>query len=302
MRETPFRQDGSAARHDAGHPPGGHRNVAQQHAGVDGEIVDALLGLLDERVAVDLPGEVLRPTADFLERLVDRHGANRHRRVAQNPLARLVDVLAGRQVHDRIGAPQRRPAQLVDLFVDRRADGRVADVRVDLHREVAADDHRLELGVIHVGRNDGASARHFGPHELGIESFADRDELHLGRDDAAARVVQLGHRPAAAQRAGGSRRQRRRHRRRSGRDDVQRPGLARDIAARLDPGLPQEWKPVANIVALRTARIVDAERRLAAAERDLAHRHPQVTGSDVHLSGVWKRGREVRPAGAAEAD
>ncbi len=44
---------------------------------MDGEIVDALLGLLDERVAVDLPGQVLGDAADLLQRLVDRDGADR---------------------------------------------------------------------------------------------------------------------------------------------------------------------------------------------------------------------------------
>ena len=96
-------------------------HVAEQHAGVDGEVVHALLGLLDERVAVDLPGQVLGPAADLLERLVDRHRADRHRRVAEDPLARLVDVLAGREVHHRVGAPERRPAQLLDFLLDRRA-------------------------------------------------------------------------------------------------------------------------------------------------------------------------------------
>ena len=186
MREAPLRHDRAAARDDAGQAARGHRDVAQQHAGVDGEVVDALLGLLDERVAVDLPGQVLGPAADLLERLVDRHRADRHGGVADDPLARLVDVAAGRQVHDRVGAPQRRPAQLVDFLVDRRGDGRVADVGVDLHREVAADDHRLELGVIDVGRDDRAAARDFRSHELGVEALADRDELHLRRDDARA--------------------------------------------------------------------------------------------------------------------
>ena len=168
-------------------------HVAQQHAGVDGEVVDALLALLDERVAVDLPRQILGPAADLLERLIDRHGADRHRGVADDPLARLVNVPAGRQVHHRVGAPQRGPAQLLDLFLDRRRDGRVADVRVDLHQEVAADDHRLELEVVDVGRDDGAAAGDLVADELRRQPFADRDELHLGRDLALARVVQLGH-------------------------------------------------------------------------------------------------------------
>ena len=59
MRQTPLRDDRAAARDDPGHAPGGERDVAEQHAGMHREVVHALLGLLDERVAVDLPGQVL---------------------------------------------------------------------------------------------------------------------------------------------------------------------------------------------------------------------------------------------------
>ena len=167
VRQTPLRQDRSAARDDTREPARGHRHVAQQHAGVHGEVVDALLALLDERVAIDLPGQVLGPSADLLERLIDRHGADWHGRVPDDPFARLVDVLARREVHHRVGAPERGPLELLDLVLDRRANGGVADVRVDLHQKVAADDHRLELQVIDVGWDDGAAARHLRANELG---------------------------------------------------------------------------------------------------------------------------------------
>ena len=101
-----------------------------------------------------------------------------------------------------VSAPhKRRPAQLVDFLVDRGGDGGVADVRVDLHQEVAADDHRLELEVVDVGGDDRAAARDLVADELGRQSLADRDELHLRRDLALARVVQLRH---AGVRRGGS--------------------------------------------------------------------------------------------------
>ena len=50
--------------------------------GVDGEVVHALLGLLDQGVAEDLPGEVFGLAVDLFQRLVDRHRADRHRAVA----------------------------------------------------------------------------------------------------------------------------------------------------------------------------------------------------------------------------
>ena len=58
---------------------GRQRDVAKQHAGVHGEVVHPLLRLLDQGVAIDLPGQVLRHAADFLQRLVDRHRPDRDR-------------------------------------------------------------------------------------------------------------------------------------------------------------------------------------------------------------------------------
>jgi hypothetical protein len=78
MRETPLRHDRAAPRHDAGDSARGHGNVAKEHAGVHREVVDTLLALLDERLAVDLPGQIFRTTANLLERLIDGHRADRH--------------------------------------------------------------------------------------------------------------------------------------------------------------------------------------------------------------------------------
>ena len=49
---------------------GGHRHVAKQYAGVDGEVVDALLGLFDQRVAEDFPGQLFRLAVYLLQRLI----------------------------------------------------------------------------------------------------------------------------------------------------------------------------------------------------------------------------------------
>ncbi len=171
MREAPLGHDRAAARDDAGHALGRQRHVAQQHAGVDREVIDALLGLLDQRVAEDFPGQVFGLAVDLFQRLVDRHRADRHRRIADDPFARFVDVLAGRQIHHRVAAPADRPGHLVDFLADRRRHRRVADVGVDLHQEVAADDHRLDFRVVDVGRDDGAAARHFLAHEFGRDRF-----------------------------------------------------------------------------------------------------------------------------------
>src|SRR6478672_8562299 len=159
--------------------------IEQFEQGVDYiNVVDALLELLDEGVAVDLPGEVLALAVDLLERLVDRHRPDRDRAVADDPLARRVDVATGRQVHDRVGAPAGRPRHLLDLLLDRGGDGGVADVGVDLDQEAAADRHRLGLGVVDVGRDHRAAAGDLVTDVLRRHALAEGDELHLRRDPA----------------------------------------------------------------------------------------------------------------------
>src|SRR5690606_28837620 len=167
-------------------------------------------------------------------------------------------------------------------------DGGVPDVGVDLHLERPADDHRLELGVVDVGRDDGPPARHLGADELGIHPLPQGDELHLRGDLAAAGVVHLRDRPRPAQRAAGQ-----------GEGELDRAaagdGLvaAGDLlhaAAGADPTLPQRWQPLVHVDPQRSAGVVDAQRRLTPAEGDLAHRHTDaVAALDIDPT----RGREV---------
>ena len=58
MGKAPLRHDRSAPRHDAGDAVGCERYIPKKHTGVDRKIIDALLGLLDERLGVNLPGEL----------------------------------------------------------------------------------------------------------------------------------------------------------------------------------------------------------------------------------------------------
>ena len=110
MRHAPFREDGSPARDDSRQPVRGEGNEPEKYPGVHREVVDALLALLDQGVAVDLPREILGNPVDLLERLVNRHGSDGHRRVAKNPLAGLVDVFPRGEIHDGIRAPEGGPA------------------------------------------------------------------------------------------------------------------------------------------------------------------------------------------------
>ena len=94
VRQAPFRHDRAAARDDAGDPRRGQRDIGEPDAGMDREVIDPLLGLLDQGVAEQFPGQLLGFAADFFERLVDRHSADRHRRIADDPFADRVDVAA----------------------------------------------------------------------------------------------------------------------------------------------------------------------------------------------------------------
>ena len=134
-----------------------------------------------------------------------------------------MNVLAGGKIHHGIPAPADAPDHLFHLLVDGGGDGGVAQVAVDLHQEIPADDHRLQFRVIDVGWNDGPPARHLVAHEFGgdplrdgrAEGFPrvlpgqllghpvgagllqplvlpDGDEFHLRRDDALPGIVHLG--------------------------------------------------------------------------------------------------------------
>ncbi len=155
---------------------------------MDGEVIDALLGLLDEGVAEEFPGEVFGFAVHFFERLINGHGADGHGAVAQDPFTGGVDVLAGGEVHDGVGSPLGGPAHFFDFFLDAGGDGAVADVGVDFDEEIPADDHRLEFGVIDVRGDDSAAGGDFTADELGGDFV--RDALGEALEDAG-RVVGL---------------------------------------------------------------------------------------------------------------
>ena len=90
--KAPARHDRAAARHDACGAVGGQRHMRVANARMDGEIIDALLCLFNQRVLEHLPIKLQGIAADFLQRLIDRHGADRHGRIAHDPVADVVNV------------------------------------------------------------------------------------------------------------------------------------------------------------------------------------------------------------------
>ena len=143
MGQHPFRHDRPAATDDAANAVHGEVNISKAHTGMDGEIVDPLLALLDQRVAVDLPCQVFGHAIDLFERLIDRHRPDRHGGITDDPFAGIVNVAACGEVHNIVRAPARRPDHFVNFFLNAGGDGGVADIGVDLDEEVAANDLRL---------------------------------------------------------------------------------------------------------------------------------------------------------------
>src|SRR5207302_7202989 len=107
------------------------------------------------------------------DRLVDGHGPDGDRRSVDDRLADRVDVAPGGEVHDRVGAVVDRVVQLLELLVDIRLDGGVADVGVDLHARQLADRHGIEPPgeVVYVGGNDQPPAGHLVAHQLDGKRF-----------------------------------------------------------------------------------------------------------------------------------
>jgi hypothetical protein len=75
----PLRHDGAAAADDAGDAVAHQRQKFAQHAGVDGHVIDALLGLLFDHFEHHRWRSGLR-AAHARDRLVNRHGADGHGR------------------------------------------------------------------------------------------------------------------------------------------------------------------------------------------------------------------------------
>ncbi len=174
MGEAPFGENRAPARNDARDALGGERNMRKPDAGVDGEIIHALLALLDQRVAIDFPGELLGDTADLFQGLVYWNRADRHRRIPDDPFTNGVNVPAGRQIHHRVRAPANRPDELFDLFGGARCDDGIADIRIDLGKKIPADDHRFGFGMIDVRRYDCPAARHLVANEFVGDVLRDR--------------------------------------------------------------------------------------------------------------------------------
>ena len=151
------------------------RQKLAQHAGVDGHVVHALLGLLLDDFEHQLGGEILG-ALDAREGLVDGHGADGHGRGFDDGLANRGNIAAGGEVHHGVGAVVHGAVQLFEFLGDFGGDRGVADIGVDLAAEGDADAHGLERAMIDVGGNDGAAAGHLAANQFRLELFAPGDD------------------------------------------------------------------------------------------------------------------------------
>ncbi len=164
---------------------------------MDGHVVHALPRLVLDHLQQVLGRHLLHALA-FADGLVDGDGAHRHGAGADDRLADGVDVAAGAEVHDRVGAEVDGQVQLLQLPFDVRRNGGVADVGVDLDAGGLADADGLQPRVVDVGRDDHAARRDLLSHGLRLQPLALRDGAHLRRDGAPPGVVHLGVRIAVS--------------------------------------------------------------------------------------------------------
>src|SRR5699024_10120526 len=109
VRLAPLRNDTPPAADHTAQTVVGILDILQPDAAVDGEVIDALFALLYQRVAEQLPRQLLGPALYLFHGLVHGHRSHRHGTVADYPFARLVNVVARGEVHQRIAAPFAAP-------------------------------------------------------------------------------------------------------------------------------------------------------------------------------------------------
>src|SRR5580700_150431 len=182
----------ATAADDAGNALTHQRHMFAQDTGMNGHVVDALLGLLFDDFEHQVESKVFG-AAHAGNRFIDRDGADWDWRSVDDGFADGGNVAAGAQVHDGVGSVVDGVMQFLQLFVDVGTCGGIADVRVDLTAGGDADGHGLEIPVMDVGRDDAATARDLAANQLRLELFALGNVLHLLGDDAVAGKVHLRH-------------------------------------------------------------------------------------------------------------
>ncbi len=191
----PFGDQRSTAADDTGHAIDGQVQVFQFDTAVNRHVVNALLGLVLDHVQEVLSVHVFDISAELFQHLVDRHGSDWNGALVDDLTADVVNVFAGRQIHDRVGTEVDRGVELFKFFANVAGHGAVADVRVDFALGSDADRHRFQSTsrVDFVGWDHHAARGDFIANQLDRQVFAFGDVFHFGGDFARAGRQQLGH-------------------------------------------------------------------------------------------------------------
>lgn len=189
--EHPFGQQCTAFADDAADSAGGEFDVFAERAGVDGEEVDSLAGLLFDDVENGVIVDVFDVAID--DDFVDGDGAEHDGAFGEEAAPDFVEVRAGAEVHDGIGAEVDGQFHLGDFLVEGGADVGGADVGVDFDGDGAADGGGDEVvgEMDAVCRNDEAAGGEFTPDHFGIEVFALRDASDGVADEAGTGDFEL---------------------------------------------------------------------------------------------------------------
>jgi hypothetical protein len=197
----PLGQNATSTAHDAGEAALHLGQVLDQKAGVNRLVIDPLLAVLLDDVQEVVFRKPLDRTVHALEGLIYRHRADRHRRSLDDRRTHLIEVDAARgEVHHGVGAVLDGQMQLLQFFVDVAGIGRSADVGVHLALAGDADRHRLEVGMVDVGRDDHPAPRHLLHHQRFGQVFTPCHMGHLLGHNPPAGEVELGDVGSAANR------------------------------------------------------------------------------------------------------
>ena len=93
--QAPFAHNTTATTNNTAQTAIGQMNIVATDAGVDSEVVNTLLALLNQCVAINLPRQIFYFSINLLQCLINRHCAYWYRTVTQYPFAGFVDIVSG---------------------------------------------------------------------------------------------------------------------------------------------------------------------------------------------------------------
>ena len=164
--QHPLGQDAAATADDPGDTALHLGQVLDQQSSVDGLVINALLAVLLNDVEEIVLRQLFDGAVDTLQGLIHRDGADRHRRRIDDRGADFIKVDAtGGEIHHGVSAVLDRQLELFHFLSGIRGIRRGANIGVHLALAGNADRHRLQVGVVDVGRDDHSPPGHLFHHQ-----------------------------------------------------------------------------------------------------------------------------------------